>query len=70
MFFKGRDMLGTPKKMMTQINFTNATSLPLGSSVGFSISRRGSEIVRFQGLLGSDRSTSAPIPGMTGENTK
>lgn len=60
----GRDMLGTPKKMMSKIEFPDDYSdQQPGSTVHLRIERRGELVIDFTGRIGENRTAS--VPGMT-----
>jgi acetoacetate decarboxylase len=60
----GRDMLGTPKKMMSKIVFPDdAENLEDGAKVNMYIERRGAVVLNFTGVIGGNRTES--VPGMT-----
>lgn len=60
----GRDLLGTPKKMMSNITFPdNAQDLESGSVFNVHIERRGALVLKLTGRMGSSRT--GPVPGMT-----
>jgi hypothetical protein len=64
----GRDMLGTPKKM-ADFSFNDADTFPSpGGTADFNISRRGIQVMKFEGIVGSKQLTTHVVPGLTDDN--
>lgn len=62
--FTGRDMLGTPKKMLSKIVFPDDMQNPKnGDKASMYIERRGQVVFNFTGVVGGNRTTD--VPGMT-----